>query len=156
MIRNGDPWFVAKDVAEVLGYSDTDAAVRAHCKALKMFKAGDLPGLPSRGLTIIPERDVYRLVMRSKLPSAERFENWVVGDVLPAIRKTGGYVMGQEKLATGEMGREEFIARAFLMTHEALLPRLASPSYLAGHLFRNRWVRRGQRQDEAADGEEDL
>lgn len=46
---------------------------------------------------IIPERDVYRLVMRSKLPAAERFEEWVVGTVLPAIRKDGAYIMGEEK-----------------------------------------------------------
>ena len=47
--------------------------------------------MPSRGALIIPERDLYRLIMRSKLPVAERFEEWVVGEVLPAIRKTGGY-----------------------------------------------------------------
>lgn len=49
-------------------------------------------------MTIIPERDLYRLIMRSKLPSAERFEEWVVGTVLPAIRKTGSYVRGEESL----------------------------------------------------------
>ena len=47
--------------------------------------------------SIIPERDVYRLVMRSKLESAERFEEWVVGEVLPSIRKHGGYIVGQEQ-----------------------------------------------------------
>jgi len=93
---DGEPWFVGKDVAEVLGYSDADKAVRDHCKSLKLFKPADLAGLgfespPPRGLNFIPERDVYRLVMRSKLPAAERFEDWVVGTVLPTIRKTGSY-----------------------------------------------------------------
>jgi prophage antirepressor-like protein len=87
--QDGEPWFVARDVAEVLGYAKPQNAVAAHCKgALKQ-------GIPSPGgvqdMTIIPERDVYRLIMRSKLLSAERFEEWVVGEVLPSIRKTGSY-----------------------------------------------------------------
>ena len=87
---DGEPWFVAKDVAVVLGYSDTDYAIRAHCKASQTW-AGESSG-QVRHMKIIPERDVYRLIMRSKLPSAERFEEWVVGEVLPSIRKTGQYV----------------------------------------------------------------
>lgn len=87
--EHGEPWFVAKDVAELLGYAKTRNAIATHCKgALKQ-------GLPSESgiqeTTIIPERDVYRLIMRSKLPAAEAFEEWVVGEVLPTIRKTGGY-----------------------------------------------------------------
>lgn len=91
--KDGETWFVGKDVANALGYTDTDQALRKHCKALQLLKAVDSTGLdiPSRGLTIIPERDLYRLVMRSKLPSAEKFEEWVVAEVLPSIRKTGGY-----------------------------------------------------------------
>lgn len=95
--RDGEPWFVGRDVAGVLGYADPNDALNKHCKALKKLKTGDLPelsnikDLPPSGLIIIPERDVYRLIMRSKLPAAERFEEWVVGEVLPTIRKTGGY-----------------------------------------------------------------
>lgn len=87
--RDGDPWFVAKDVAELLGYQEPGRAIRQHCKR------GCEMHLPSSGgsqLTkIVPERDVYRLIIRSRLPAAERFEEWVVGEVLPTIRKTGGY-----------------------------------------------------------------
>lgn len=86
MTIDGEPWFVARDVASVLGYADTDYAIRAHCKGAQTY-AGDSSG-QVRHFKIIPERDVYRLVMRSKLPSAERFEEWVVGEVLPSIRKT--------------------------------------------------------------------
>ncbi|HEX9061116.1 MAG TPA: BRO family protein, partial [Clostridia bacterium] len=91
--RNGEPWFIAKDVANILGYSDTDYAIRAHCKCVNLLKAGESSGLEisNRGMQIIPERDIYRLVMRSKLPSAMKFEEWVVGDVLPSIRKNGNY-----------------------------------------------------------------
>lgn len=98
---NGEPWFVAKDVAEVLGYSNSRKAVRDHCKAAKPIGGNEsflpMPVGVNESFTldpqtnIIPERDVYRLVMRSKLPAAERFEEWVVGEVLPSIRKTGNY-----------------------------------------------------------------
>lgn len=89
--RDGEPWFVAKDVADLLGYANARDAVSKHCKAADTvaLRDGNTRGNPN--MTIIPERDLYRLVMRSKLPSAERFEEWVVAEVLPAIRKTGGY-----------------------------------------------------------------
>lgn len=87
---DGEPWFVAKDVAEVLGYADTAKAVKAHCKAYRPVGVGESPTLDPQ-TNIIPERDLYRLVMKSKLPGAERFEEWVVGEVLPSIRRTGGY-----------------------------------------------------------------
>lgn len=88
--RNGVPWFVAKDVATVLGYSNSRDAIAKHCKAPDTVANRDgIPGNPN--IVIIPERDVYRLIMRSKLPAAERFEEWVVAEVLPAIRKTGQY-----------------------------------------------------------------
>jgi prophage antirepressor-like protein len=84
VVRGGKPWFVAVDVARVLGYERPDQAIRDHCKGAEAYP------LASRGqvrhLKIIPERDVYRLVMRSRLPSAERFEEWVVGEVLPTLR----------------------------------------------------------------------
>ena len=87
-------YFVGKDVAEVLGYNDTDYAVRTHCKGSKSY-ADDSSG-QVRYIKIIPERDVYRLIMRSKKPEAEKFEEWVVGTVLPSLRKTGGYMIGEE------------------------------------------------------------
>lgn len=87
--RDGDIWFVAKDVAEVLGYARPKDAVSAHCKGAVKHRLPSASG--DQDYTIIPERDVYRLVMRSKLPSAEKFENWVVSEVLPSIRKTGTY-----------------------------------------------------------------
>lgn len=84
---------MANDIAAVLGYADCRQAVSDHCKSAILLKGVESTPLTTspRGITIIPERDVYRLIMRSKLPSAERFEEWVVGEVLPSIRKTGGY-----------------------------------------------------------------
>lgn len=85
----GEPWFVARDVALFLEYADTDQAVRAHCKAAKNYPV-EMTG-QVRHVKVIPERDVYRLVMRSQMPAAEEFEEWVVAEVLPTIRRTGSY-----------------------------------------------------------------
>lgn len=92
--KDGEPWFVAKDVAEVLGYSNTRDAIKRHCKGV--VKHDTLTSKGNQDVSIIPERDVYRLIMRSKLPEAEAFEEWVVGEVLPSIRKTGSYQVAYE------------------------------------------------------------
>lgn len=98
VLINDDPWFIAKDVAEALGYSDTDAAIRKHCR--NAMTCPDESTGQVRHMKIIPERDVYRLIFSSRLPSAERFEDWVVTEVLPSIRKRGMYIMGQQKIRT--------------------------------------------------------
>lgn len=90
--KDGEPWFVAADVAEVLGYANSRKAVADHCKVV--MKRDTLTNGGVQALSIIPERDVYRLIMRSKLPKAQEFEEWVVGTVLPSLRKHGGYAMG--------------------------------------------------------------
>lgn len=84
---DGEPWFVAFDVATALGYAKPQNAIARHCKA-----QATAPKQGGGFHAIIPERDLYRLIMKSQLPSAERFEEWVVSEVLPSIRKTGGYV----------------------------------------------------------------
>lgn len=91
VVREGEPWFVAKDVCDVLGYTNATKAIEDHCKAAAEGRTNDSLGRYSKAI-LIPERDVYRLIMRSKLPGAERFEEWVVGEVLPSIRKHGAYL----------------------------------------------------------------
>lgn len=88
--EHGDPWFVAKDVAQLLGYTNTADAIAKHCRAVVQdgIKIRDSIGRMQK-TALIPERDVYRLIMRSKLPSSEKFEEWVVSEVLPSIRKRG-------------------------------------------------------------------
>lgn len=90
VVVDGEPWFVARDVAEALGYTNPQKAVRDHCKRVRPIGVNDSFTLDRQTL-IIPEPDIYRLVMRSRLPEAERFEEWVVSDVLPSIRKHGLY-----------------------------------------------------------------
>lgn len=87
---DSDAWFVAKDVATALGYANPQKAVRDHCKAARPVGVNGSFSLDPQTV-IIPERDLYRLVLKSHLPAAERFEEWVVGEVLPSIRKTGTY-----------------------------------------------------------------
>ena len=101
VMKDGDPWFVAKDVAETLGYVNAPKAIAEHCRKAVIFKdpnlgcLNDFNNLPTspRGFSIIPESDVYRLAMRSNLPSAEAFQDWICEDVIPTIRKTGAYAL---------------------------------------------------------------
>lgn len=93
ILRDREPWFVANDVAAALGYAVPKKAVIDHCKYAEIFKGTDSVPLTDspRGISVIPESDVYRLIMRSNLPNAERFQDWVTEEVLPSIRKTGNY-----------------------------------------------------------------
>lgn len=104
IVKDGEPWFIAKDVAEALGYKDTDKAIRNHCDESQILKGGEMAGLniPNRGLTIINESDVYGLIFGSKLESAREFKRWVTKQVLPSLRKHGGYINGQETLNSQE------------------------------------------------------
>lgn len=89
---NNEPWFVGKDVADALGYSQTAKAIRDHVKGThKGVSEMDTPG-GRQSLVIIDEAGLYSLVMRAKTDTAERFQEWVTSDVLPAIRKHGGYL----------------------------------------------------------------
>ena len=95
---NGEPWFVASDIAKALGYVDPAQAVRDNCKKVNKItqQVSETFSVhtPPRNILIIPESDVYRLIMRSNLKNedVERFQTWVVEEVLPAIRKHGGYL----------------------------------------------------------------
>jgi prophage antirepressor-like protein len=87
---NGKPYFVANDVASILGYARPRKAISDHCKGVLKW---DVPTKGGKQLvSVIPEGDVYRLIIKSKLPSAQKFEEWVMDEVLPEIRKTGGYI----------------------------------------------------------------
>lgn len=88
----GKPYFPAKAAAKILGYKDTTNAIKQHCRWVVKHHLPH-PQNPSKTIEMnfIPEGDLYRLITHSKLPGAERFEKWVFDEVLPSIRKTGGY-----------------------------------------------------------------
>ena len=89
--RNGEIWFVASDVAKALGYQKPANAVARHCRYTLNWGIPHPQGNGTLEVNIIPEGDLYRLIIGSKLPSAELFEKWVFDEVLPSIRKTGKY-----------------------------------------------------------------
>lgn len=93
---NGEPWMVGKDVAAALGYSDTDQVLRKHVDDDdKLTRQFDGSG-QSRTMVIINESGLYCLVLSSKLPGAKKFRRWVTSEVLPSIRKTGGYALPKD------------------------------------------------------------
>lgn len=85
------PYFCASDVAKALGYAKPNNAISTHCRSTLKQGIATKQGNYSE-MIFIPEGDVYRLIMKSKLPSAEKFESWVMDEVLPTMRKTGGYI----------------------------------------------------------------
>nr|DAM07173.1 MAG TPA: repressor domain protein [Caudoviricetes sp.] len=89
MNESNEPLFCAKDVATALGYSDTADAIQRHCKSGKKVFYPHGNGIGGTNMVYIPEKDVYRLIMRSNLPNAEQFQDWVCDEVLPSIRKHG-------------------------------------------------------------------
>lgn len=105
---DGKPYFVATDVATALGYSNPRKAVNDHCKGVTKCDTPTSSGV--QRMSYINEGDLYRLIMKSKLPSAEKFENWVMDEVLPTIRKTGSYnkpMTTAEKIHLLAQGNEE-------------------------------------------------
>ena len=112
---DGKPYFVGTDVAKALGYSNPRKAILDHCKGVTKRDTPTSSGVQS--MSYINEGDLYRLIMKSKLPSAEKFESWVMDEVLPAIRKTGSYqkpmtVAEQiQLLAQGNQDHEERIEK---------------------------------------------
>lgn len=114
---DGEPWFVGKDVAEILGYSKARNAIAAHVdesdKALAPIQGGCSTGI--QNTTIINESGIYSLVLSSKLPSAQKFRHWVTSEVIPSIRKHGGYIAGQN-----EMSDMELLSRALLLVKNQL------------------------------------
>lgn len=95
---NKEPWFIGKDVAEILGYSNTRKALADHVKDNHKNTVTIRDGIGNPNKSIIDEAGLYSLVMRSKLPQAEAFQEWVVSEVLPAIRKNGSYTAKQPTL----------------------------------------------------------
>lgn len=104
-----EPFFVGKDVAEILGYSNPQKAIRDHVdeEDKTLNESFTVNGTMA---VLINESGLYSLVLSSKLPNAKRFKRWVTGEVLPAIRKTGGYIGG-----TKSMTEAEIMARAVLI-----------------------------------------
>lgn len=95
VMRDGEVWFVRKDVAEILGYVDPNKAIAMHVDEEDKLNDKMASSLGQRGGWLINESGLYGLILSSKLPSARKFKHWVTSEVLPAIRKTGIYDMDE-------------------------------------------------------------
>lgn len=98
-----EPWFVGKDVTTILGYSDTYGALKKHVEDVDKQNCQNDSFESPRGMTIINESGLYSLIFASKLAYAKEFKRWVTSEVLPSIRKHGGYLVGQEQMTPEEM-----------------------------------------------------
>jgi prophage antirepressor-like protein len=144
VILDGEPWFVAVDVCRRLGLFlgvgtkphleklDPDEKQRVTAKALTPT-VGTVQARAIMGgagfQTLISESGVYRLMFRSNKPFARKFQDWVFGVVLPSIRKNGGYIMGQEKVATGELSMHDMALRV-IDFHQKLTEQLKADETL--------------------------
>ena len=115
LLINSEPWFIGKDVAEILGYSNPRDAISKHVdsedKNSVAIRDGITRGNPNQ--TIINESGLYCLVLSSKLPSAKKFKRWVTSEVLPALRKTGNYQIK-------ELSGQELMAKALIEAQSVL------------------------------------
>lgn len=110
------PYFVAVDIAKALGYVNPSDAVKKHCRWVAKC---EVPHPQSKNKTlevnVIPEGDMYRLITNSELPQAEKFESWVFDEVLPQIRKTGGYIPTNE-----DDSEKDILAKAVLIANKTI------------------------------------
>lgn len=118
--RDGEPWFVGKDVATALGYKDSVNALKSHVSEEDKGGWRIATQYGEREAVIINESGLYSLILSSKLDSAKRFKRWVTAEVLPSIRKSGGYIAGQD-----EMSYTELLAKALLVAQRQIEQRNA-------------------------------
>ena len=98
VIIEGEPWFVGKDVASILGYADHFGALKKHVDTEDKQNCQNDSFETPRGLTVINESGVYSLILSSKMPNAKKFKRWVTSEILPTLRKTGVYVLNDDAL----------------------------------------------------------
>lgn len=121
--ENGTVLFCGSDIAKALGYTNTRKAITDHCKGVTKRYTPTAGG--EQELSFITEGDIYRLAARSKLPGADAFERWIFDEVIPSVRKNGGYLMGQDT-----MSADELMARALMVAQKTLADREARISAL--------------------------
>lgn len=113
--KDSEFFFIGKEVAKKLGYSNTRDALSRHVVIEDKADVGIHDGRQVRNMIAINESGLYSLILSSKLPSAKRFKHWVTKEVLPSIRKHGGYIANQEN-----MSREEVLANAMLLANRVI------------------------------------
>lgn len=124
---NNEPWFIGKDVAEILGYSNTPKAIRDHVDDEDKLTERIVLSGQNREMTIINESGLYSLILSSKMPKAKEFKRWVTSEVIPAIRKTGGYIAGSENMTDAElMAKAVLVAQSTIRQRDQRIKELES------------------------------
>ena len=128
--KGGQPWFVGKDVADILGYSNSSKAIPQHVDEEDRQKQ-NLPTAQNGKLVaaswLINESGLYSLVLSSKMPKAKEFKRWVTSEVIPAIRKTGGYIAGSENMTDAEiMAKAVLVAQSTIRQRDQRIKELES------------------------------
>lgn len=116
--HDGEPWFVGKDVAEALGHTNPQRAIREYVDSEDKGVTEIVTPGGEQEMTIINESGLYSLVLSSKLPRAKKFKRWVTSEVLPSIRKNGGYIHGPKNMSDSEI-----MARALLVAQSTIAQR---------------------------------
>lgn len=125
--QNGEPWFVGKDVAEILGYTNPSKALVDHVDDEDKLNNDSLSSLGQRGGWLINESGLYSLILSSKMPKAKEFKRWVTSEVIPAIRKTGGYIAGSENMTDAEiMAKAVLVAQSTIQQRDQRIKELES------------------------------
>ena len=115
---NNEPYFVGKDVTCILGYQNASKALADHVDDEDKLNNESLSSLGQRGGWLINESGLYSLILSSKLPIAKKFKRWVTAEVIPSIRKNGGYIANQENLTD-----DELLTRAVLVAQKKIAER---------------------------------
>ncbi len=112
---DGEPWFVGRDIASALGYSDTSDALKRHVDEEDKLTRQFTDSGQRREMYIINEGGLYGLALSSKLESAKKFKRWITSEVIPSIRKNGGYIANQENLTP-----EQIVANALVVAQNII------------------------------------
>lgn len=103
LLIDSEPWFVGKDVADILGYQNGSRDINRHVDEEDRDKVMLFDGNQNKETIIINESGLYSLILSSKMPDAKKFKHWVTSEVIPSIRKNGGYISGQENMTDDEL-----------------------------------------------------
>lgn len=103
LLIDSEPWFVGKDVADILGYQNGSRDINRHVDEEDRDKVMLFDGNQNKETIIINESGLYSLILSSKMPDAKKFKHWVTSEVIPSVRKNGGYISGQENLTDDEL-----------------------------------------------------
>lgn len=131
LMINDAPYFVGKDVADILGYQNGSRDINRHVDEEDRRKEMLFDGNQDKETILINESGLYSLILSSKMPNAKKFKHWVTADVLPSIRKTGGYIVGQEQLTDAEL-----MAKALMVAQKTIEARTEERFFCRRIMFR--------------------